>query len=467
MNFIRIALISLLSLSMLAACDDDISGIGNSISKGELTIHQDTLNLEVEARTVASPVIDGRSTKHLLGRLSSEQYGDLSGSFVAQMMAATSLAIPDSIDVNRIDSVKLIFSMPRGQFSGDSLAPQQMSVYRLTQQLPSGIQSNFNPDGYFDPSSPLARKVYTLSNISVSDTVTSKTENIRVGIKLPTDFGREIFNAYKNTPEVFQWPASFNKFFPGIYVTRTFGSGCIANVRKAEMMLYYHYLFDKVENVDGTAVTKQIHLRDSVAVFATAPEVLSSNNISFTPSAALIDRINNGQHLIVSPAGYNVRFTFPAQSIIDKYNKDASELAVISNLTFSIPTQIIPNDLGINPAPYLLMVKTSEAEEFFNKNKVPDNLSSFYASYSSSDGKYNFLNLRSYIINLIEKGEVTAEDIDFTLIPVNIETEAYTSGGSTATTVTRCSPYIAKPTMVRLNMDRASIIFTFSSQQLF
>ena len=240
---------TLAATTLFGACDDDISDIGSSLSDGTLRIFADTLDLEVPSQSIETSAFDARTATHLIGRLSSDQYGDLSCSFLSQMMAASTMTIPDSIDVSRVDSVKMIFAMPRGQFLGDSLAPQQLAVYRLTKQLPSDIKSNFDPTDYYSSSSLLGTKTYTLSQLSISDTVITRRNDIRLGIDLPVSFGRDIFTAYREHPETFAWPSTFNQFFPGIYVTRTFGSGCVANARKVEMMLYYHYLVDDIKRI--------------------------------------------------------------------------------------------------------------------------------------------------------------------------------------------------------------------------
>lgn len=450
----------------LAACDDDISQIGNSVADDSILIFADSLTLEVPSYSVDASTFDARSENHLLGRLSSDEFGDLSCSFVSQLMAATSMDIPDSIKAERIDSVKMIFSMPRGQFIGDSLAPQQLSIYQLQKQLPSDIESNFNPEGYYSQSSLLGKKTYSLSQLSVTDTVTANRKAIRVGIDIPKSFGEKVFTAYRENPEIFSWPATFNQFFPGIYVTRSFGSGCVANVSKVEFMLYYYYLYDKAFVTDGKTELKQVHMRDSVALFATAPEVLSSNNVTFTPSEALKSRVAKGETILASPGGYNARITFPAQTIIDKFSDPQNDIYVISGLKFTIPASQISNNLGINPPPYLLMIKTSELDNYFSENKMPDNVTSFYAPYSSTDGCYEFSKMRDYIIPLLEKGKAEKEDMEFTIIPATVETQSYTINNVTTTVVTRCAPYQQKPAMVRLNTSQARIVFTYSLQQL-
>lgn len=459
-------ILALCTGAILNGCDDEVSQIGGSLSEGTLQIFADSLELEVASQSVAVSSFDSRSQSHLLGRLSSDEFGDLSCSFVGQMMAVSNMSIPDSIDVNRVDSIKMIFSMPRGQFMGDSLAPQQLTVYRLSKQLPSDIKSDFDPSAYYSSSDLLGKKTYTLSNLTLTDTVKANRKDIRIDIDLPKSFGEEIFTAYRTHPETFQWPETFNKFFPGIYVTRTFGSGCVANAKKVEMMLYYHFLANKAFTEDGVTTIRQIHIRDSVALFATAPEVLSSTNVEFKPAGYIKDKIAAGETILTSPGGFNARISFPAQTIVDKFIDRDKTLAVISGLKFTIPAMVVSNNLGLTPPPYLLMIKTGEIEDFFANNKVPDDVSSFYAKYSSTSGEYVYNNMREYILPLIESEHCEESDMDFTLIPVNIETQSYTYNSKTYTVVTSCTPYMQRLSMVRLDTSAARIVFTYSLQQL-
>ena len=116
------------------------------------------------------------------------------------------------------------------------------------------------------------------------------------------------------------------------------------------------------------------------------------------------------------------------------------------------------------------MVKKSEREAFFNENKIPDGINSFYASYDSEKGNYQFSSMRTYFLNVLESeqsGELDYdEDSEFTLVPVNITTETVTNYNTTTIYVTKCHPYLTRPTMTDLKMDKAVICFTYSSQRI-
>lgn len=455
-----------------ASCDDDVSGIGGSISSSEVNIHIDSLAYDLKATTINAPAPVSRSNFTLLGSIMVPEYGSLDCSYVAQFLPAEVLNLPDTIRYPDIDSVKMILTVPKTYISGDTLAPLQFKAYSLTRQLPQDISSDFNPEGYYDPSSPLAIKNYNLSGYSFNDSTYSNSTKVSVKAMLPVEFGRNIVRMYEEDPEVFVWPDRFAQYWPGIFVKQSFGKGCIAPVQNTGIYAYYPKTVlssEKDENGETQLVYTQV--ADSVCLLTTAPEVLSNINISYIPSDNLKEQVKNGKSIITTPGGYTVQFTFPAKEILNEYWKDEYNLGVINNMLFSIPAKAVTNSFGLGIAPALLMVKSSEVDSFFSEGKLPDNKSSFTSLYSSSDKAYTFSSMRDYIVSLKEKGEenITEEDVSFTLVPVTISTEDYTdtSTGNTVTVVTSILPYTIMPTMAELDTQNAIVVFTYSNQILY
>lgn len=482
-------------LAMLAsACQNETPTIGSGLASGEVHITLDSLTWngtqqwiyhgedstlytcqKLERQTDFDISIDSRSTTNLIGRLSVPEYGDLNCSFVSRLMCAKTLSIPDSIPIEQVDSMSLILSVPRGELTGDSLAPQQLRVFRLTKSLPIDITNTFDPTGYYNPDEPLGSKSYTLSALGMKDSIYQKLSYINVEIPMTQDMARETVKAYRNNPETFQWPQSFEKYFHGIYVEPSFGRGCVANIVATNFVIFYNYDTMQTVTTTDTTYTENVNKAVAVGVFESSPIVLSSNNITYKPSDHLRQLADEGQSIITAPGGYRVKIKFPGQELVDIYNRTQSRLAVVANLAFNIPAEDIDNDYGLTPPPYLLMVKSSKLEEFLANNSLPDNKESFYATYDATKKRYAFSSMRSYIVDLIENG-VKEEDLDFTIIPVNLTLESNSSSsssyyygygyssGSTSYSVTKCTPYIAKPAMCRLLIDKAQTVFTFSTQ---
>ena len=97
-----------------------------------------------------------------------------------------------------------------------------------------------------------------------------------------------------------------------------------------------------------------------------------------------------------------------------------------------------------------------------------NNKDSFYALYDPIDREYEFTGLRDYIINIINNqgGIATEDDFNFTITPVDVTNYTYQASyytGST-TVVTKISPMVSRPAIVRLMLGKAKIKITYSKQ---
>ena len=485
----------------LLSCEDNTPTVGGQLASGEVQIALDSLiwdgteqilhrgdqqNIvrcpKISYETIFDDAVDTRSTTNLLGRISVPEYGDLNCSFVSRMMCTSRIDIPDSIPIEQVDSMKLIMTVERGALTGDSLAPQQLTVYSLTKSLPDDIDNRFDPTGYYDPYKPLGSRSFTLSALGMSDSIYMKSSYVNIEIPMSEKMARDVVEAYRNenTQSIFAWPQTFEQKFPGIYVEPSFGRGCVANISYTNFVIYYSYKTSDIKtDSDGTTsatIKTKVGLTD---VFASSPIVLSSNNVTYRPSDYLKSLAANNEALVTTPGGYRINLRFPGQELVDIYRDSQSKLAVVSDLKLSIPVEEIENEYGLTPPPYLALVKTSKLREFLASNSLPDGKDSFYGIYYSDSKRYGFSSMRNYILDLIKNG-VKEEDLNFTIIPVNLEfekeetnTNSYSwwslyygtsTSSSSSSEPIKCTPYILKPTMCRLKIDEARTIFTYSTQ---
>lgn len=461
-------------VALFSSCEDETTTIGSVISAGEVIITVDSINYQLNAKAIRIDQFDSKTGNLMIGNLQIENYGNLTCSFVTRLMSSANLEIPDSIFgldnfVERVDSCKLIMGAKRNDIVGDSLAPQKMTVYKLTEQLPSNIDNNFNPEGYYDPAIPFATKSYTVSGIAQKDSAFYNNNYVEINVDLPISFGREIFSAYKNNPSIFQWPQTMAKeFLPGLYVKSTFGNGCVANITTVYVGVFYHTLEEETTEENDEKITTIEKVNNIAIPFTVSPEVLSSNNISYQPSENIVLKNeateNNGEVVITTPGGYIAQFSFPAEDLLERYKKQNIHLSTINDLILYIPGESFDSSTGIGVTSNMLLIKKSEYEDFFANNKVPDNKTSFIGVYNASAGLFQFTTLRNYFIDLLSKVELSDEDIDFYLVPVDITTESSSTYYSETTYVTKCIPLTSKPTMTLLNTNEATIAFSFSTQ---
>ncbi len=447
-------------ISSLAACNDS-STIGSSIVQDRVQIVVDSA-FTVTGRSVTTEKVQSRTTSQLLGLIDAPGYGRLSSDVVMQFMPSVQLDsnLTTSAD---IDSLVMYMYMSAGEFVGDSIAPMGFEVYRLTRALPSPIYSNFDPEGYYDSSRPLASKIYNISNESLKlggDTVFST--GVELSVKLPRALAVELFDAYKSNPSNYASPSAFvNNVFKGLYVKNSFGSGRLIRTSTTLMSLFYHY-YDQ-EN-DST-------IYRSGNYFAVTPEVISNNDIDYEISPALQARVEQGAQIVAAPVGMEVKMRFPAPELMASYRSSNSALSVLNTVSFTIPVTQITNDFGFNVPTYLLMVLAKDRDEFFAKNQLPDNKTSFYATYDSTTGKYTFGDMRNYLSYLLSKDTVTEDDYTFNLVPVSATFESSSSNSyyyyyDQQQTLSTLTPYVASPVMGELQLDNAQVKLTYSTQSI-
>ena len=443
---------ALIVLASLFSCDEN-SSIGSSITQEEVEIVIDS-SFTITGKTIYSEKIQSRTLTQLLGKIDATGFGYLSSDVVTQFMPADQI---DTVGVsaNNIDSIKLILQIPNGGYVGDSIAPMGLNIYRLNKQLPSPIYSDFNPEGYYSKGDLIGSTVYSANALAQNDSI-KKLPFRSIYVNLPISLGRELFNKYKETPSIYSDPVQFAQFFPGIYISNSYGSGRVMKISNSQVKLYYH----KTVKMEDTGKDSTYYKVGNY--FAVTPEIITNNNIKYQISSNLKEMINNGDNILVAPTGTNVEIKFPAEEIVKKYNTNKGDLSVINSLTMEIPVSKIKNDYNITPPPYVLLIKKSQVNKFFAESQITDNENSFYAVYNKEKNCYQFSDMRSYIINMVKKDEITADDTDFVIIPVSVATETVND----VVYINDIVPYVETPTMAKLLLDKATIKFTFSKQTI-
>jgi hypothetical protein len=453
----------------LYACTDETIGV--SITDSVSSIIEDS-SFVITGHSVLNDRVQMRTTTKMLGALSSDGFGHVTASAVTMWMPAVNIDTT-GVTTDKIDSCRLKLRIPTTDgYTGDPLAPMRLNVYGLNKALPWPIYSDFDPTDYYDPNDLLASESYSPQSgwIEVGQsyvTGTLQTDTTRVlSIPMPTSLARNLFTTYVEHPEKFASPNAFADVFPGIYITNSYGGGHVINIKATELDVYYrkHVVLNDTLEVDSTQA--QTYL-------ASTPEVISDNIIHFDIDDAVTAMVNRGEAIIAAPAGYEVQVRFPIQEIIDSYQANiGNNQSIINELTLELPVSIPETQYDIQPPTYLLMVKTSKKDNFINGDSLTNNKDSFYAIYNSYEKAYTFTGLRNYILDIINNqgGIATEEDINFTITPVDVTTYVYPQsysyyyGSSSTSIVTKISPMVSRPAIVRLLLDKAKIRITYSKQ---
>lgn len=470
-KFLPVALVFALSIG-ISSCGDENSMIGSSIVDTDLEIVVDSsFQKMVTAESIPNDSVVGRTITQLIGRISIPGYGKLETDFLTQFMSASTF---DTVGVNRLDSLVLYLSYNTESFTGDSLAPMQLSVYPLEKQLKSPVYSSIDPAEYYNAqSAPIALKSYNASFLGLPDSLVELGyKTIRV--KLPDAMAEQLFEKYKTDPLVFSSPSRFTQYFPGFYVKTSYGSGCVVNVQNSVMNLHYTKT-TVINDKDSTYASTQ-------TLMAVTPEISTGNHIRLEIDPTLQSNIDAGRVYLQAPAGLNVLLHFPTREIVRSFEESVGAggstiQGLINSLILEVPLKELPkSNYKLEPPQFLLFVRKSELQSFFEKKELADNVRSFYAEYNSDTRKYSFTGLRTFLNDVIEKKrqgiEITDADEEIVLVPVSVYSETVSSGSSyyyysynEQEVVTDIVPYISAPALAEIDMDHIRLQLTYSRQK--
>lgn len=458
----------LIVLALLGAqsCTDET--IGSSLTDTRSAIIEDS-SFSIIGHSVRNQRLQARTSTQLVGLIKSEGYGTLRSEVVTQFIPSASI---DTMGVSSdmIDSCRLNLIIPyTNGFTGDEMPPMRLNVYRLNKQLPWPMYSDFDPSGYYDESDLLGSNAYSPQSASEvyekSADGTTAVTYLAVFVPMPVSLGQEIFNEFCQHPETFKSPSEFAKFFPGVYITNSYGSGRVMNFIRTEFDVFYRKKTTTTAGNDTTTNNRRTYM-------AASPETVQDNIITLDVDASVQERVANGEAIVMAPAGYEVQVQFPIQEIINKYQAEVgNDMSVINKLELTLPTESTGAQYDIEPPKYLLMVKTSQKDKFIAGDSLTNNKDSFYAVYNRTTRSYVFSGLRSYMLNIINNqgGIATEDDINLTVTPVDVTTYTTGDGYYTAqqTVVTKIAPMVSAPAITRLRLDKAKVKLTYSIQTMY
>ena len=458
-------LLAVATLCIPTACDDSTSTIGSTLTGQNVEIKIDS-SYQVSGHTVRVARIRPKTTEQLIGCIDIPAYGSLRTSNVMQFLPSTALDTANFTSEN-VDSLILTLRYGRGAFLGDSVAPMGISVYPLTDKFSEAvadtISSGFDPEGYYDRSKLLASKIYNASTFNGTSAEQAATyRDIKLRLDPNGDLGKRLYKAFEEHPEYYENGRTFSEHvFPELYFETSYGNGRMTQVSITSMSMYLRKIYTPEDS-------EELDTLDAVhTYYMVTPEVVNNNNLTYRMSDKLNDLITDGKALMVAPAAAEVELTFPIEDIISTYKANGNAVTVVNSLTFEIPADSIENGLGVAPPPYALLVLKKDRDAFFANNKLTDNVTSFYATYSKSSGSYSFSGMRAYFNEMLERDEIKPEDYTFSLVPVQVNFENLASSGyygSSGQTESEILPYLTRPAMAVIGLDRAKIKFSYSLQ---
>lgn len=373
-----------LLMILVTACDETTDGLGSSLTDNTAILQIATDSFKVSSRSIVADSVLSRSSTGYLGRIKDPETGTyITGDFMVQFTTLNEKVFPgkDSIEskINgEIVADSCVINLFYSDFYGDSLATMKLSFHEMAKPMEENVMyySNFDPaaKGYLRENGIKIDKVYTLADQNTKDSIRKTTDylpSIRIALNDPytdkdgntyNNYGTYVMRKYYEDPNNFKNPYQFvHKVCPGFYLKVKDGIGSMAYVSISWMNIYY-----KVKSND-TIYTGRTS-------FSGTEEVLQTTRVtSDKQSLAKLVAENNCTY-VKSPAGIFTELTLPVDEIVNNHDNDTLNTAKIV-LTRIQNERHTAYDLSLPT--YLLMVPKDSLYSFFEKNSLPNNVTSY------------------------------------------------------------------------------------------
>lgn len=402
----KLLLLSSLFL-ILIGCNDDLSDVGTSMQpdKDKITSFADTFDMK--SKTIQVDSIYAKTIDGLLGNLTDPVYGELKADYVCQFYIPDEYKFPEKVVNAKIDSIDLkVFYR---SWIGDSLSLMQATAYLVTSQLKKDYYTNTDPKDFCDMNTVLGNATYTSYDRTVPDSVRNNSNFVpHFTMKFPRELGQKLYDESLKNPSIFETPEKFAEYFPGIYVSNTFGDGNILKVELTHMNVYYKY----EKTVKGSEGQDSTYIADGVTIFNVTPEIIQLNHVVNSDLSELLTP-NEEYSFLKTPAGVYTEIELPLQEMYKTL-----EGRTINEASLKIKVTNKENyKYALDPPSYLLLIEQDSIKTFFEDQKLPDNKSSYLAGLSKSELSYNFGNIATLLQERIK--EEPKANLNYVLVPVS------------------------------------------------
>ena len=438
---------------MFIACDDTITRVGLGIQPegDKISVYDDTIY--ISASTIKTDSVYAKSIVGYLGEYYDPDYGSIKAGYASQFYPAIGFKT-DSLETGKIDSIRL--NLYFKTWVGDSLAPMEVTVYPINKPLEKHYYTNINPADFCDMENPIVRTGYVAHNSIISDSlINTGLYPKAISIPLPQEMGQAFLEeAQKPEPNAFSSVENFIEYFPGFYLKSSFGTGCMLSVDYTWINIYYkrYYTYTNSSNNDTTV------LISDHAQFQVTKEVMQMNTIESDYNEALMQP-NKGNTFIKSPNGVFTKLSIPLDEIKEKIGDRK-----FSGVTLSLKA-VEKNSwkyalnfpgMGIigttTTAAKLLLIEPDSVKNFFEKQSLANNYTSYTTTFSETTYSYTFSNISNLIQNVIDNAP-EKDVLELLLIPVQTSFSLQSTSSYTSVPVDYATFYHLFPTAVTLRTE--------------
>lgn len=444
----------------ISSCSENTTDMGNSLTNNvdQFIISTDTFS--VPTRSIVADSVLSRSVYSYLGRMKDPETGSyVSADYTTQFtiledeeyfVFKDSLRSVDADGQPMADSCFININV--NSYMGDSLAAMKLEVMELGKPVAESklYYTNFDPaeEGYLRADGIHKKKLYSIVDLTQTDSVRTLRksgkyyEAIRIPLNDPytakdgktyKNYGTYIMRQFYEHPEYFKNSLAFNRnVCPGFYFKTTDGLGTMAEIHRTQLEIYYRYKYNNL-----TVVHPEV-LNGTEEVMRTSHFVSDMDNIQ-----RLAD-IEDCTYL-KAPEGIFTEVTLPVDDIKRGHENDTIASAKVIFRRMNDLSSL--SDILLTEPTNLLLIEKDSLYSFFERQGLPNNKTSFLATYSSSRNTYTFNNISGMINHMYARRGQTPNWNKAVLIPVQV---SYTTAASTGTSTVATINNELRMTSVRL-----------------
>lgn len=429
------------------SCSEDTTTLGNTLTNDvdKFVITADTF--DISTRSIVADSVLSRSTFTYLGRMKDPE----TGSYVTADYTSQFTVLEDEIYF--IDKDSLLKFDDKGEvladscfvniiiqdFMGDSLAAMKLTMTELSKPIKESkfYYTDFDPEeeGYLRSDGIKKKKIYSITDLTLSDSVRalrqsgSYYESVRIPLNDPyTDkqgntydnYGTYVMRQFYKHPEYFKNSQTFaQNVCPGFYFKTVDGLGVMAEVVHTQLEVYYHFKYNTLTVSDSEK-------------FNGTEEVLQTNRFSSDmDNIKRLAAIETNTYL-KAPEGIFTEVTIPVDEIKLGHENDTIATAKIIFRRMNDLSSL--SDIMLQEPQNLLLIERDSLHSFFEERNLPNNKTSYLATYSSSKNSYTFNNISGLINHMYSLRGKTENWNKAVLIPVQVTTTS-SSTSSTSTSI--------------------------------
>jgi hypothetical protein len=375
LKILRNCLLSVVFSILLFSCSDEALNIDNSMQpkSDQIEVYAGLFTIQTAWGEQGSVLSRINTDYFLLGSITDKVFGKTNAEILAQFACPIDLKIPSNVD-----STALTLELKVSSFIAEGDSTININVYKMdlgTFSYRGSYNSEIDPSLYCSKSEKIG-----------SASFKAHADSTVVEIVLDDALRDELIAAAQNDNSIYASQAAFFNFLKGLYIEVESGNAMLS-VYEMDM-----YLFSRYKNEAGVYIGQ-------TSIFPANKEVRQVNKIKHDYTGG--DYISTSQDSVMfvsSPAGTISKLTIPLGKISQQFVKDVKDgipyadndrKLSFNSAIITITVADTANTL-ITPPPYLLLVKESEATNFFAKDKSADNITSMVGYYDASTISYSF-----------------------------------------------------------------------------